>query len=201
MCGAIIALVLFALEAAFVASGRTAAFDRAILDHLRVAGRPDILIGPGWLAGIAALLTGFGAGIVRAPLALGGALALFVMKRRREAMALLGAWGLGLVLLDGLKALFARARPDLVFRLVEVSHPSFPSGHATGAMILYPLLGLFLARGRSIGIWAGVAMAILVGLTRVLLGVHWASDVVGGWLLGGAVALTAAHFARPSVRG
>jgi hypothetical protein len=133
--------------------------------------------------------------------AIGGALVLFVAQRRRDAALLIGAWGLGLLLLSALKMVFARARPDLVFRLVEVNNHSFPSGHAMGAMILYPLLGLLLVRNRSIGIWAGLGVAILIGLTRIILGVHWASDVIGGWLLGGAVVLVAAHFSRPSVRG
>lgn len=201
MPGAAIAVALFAIVALLVTTGRAAGFDRAILDQLRVAGRPGIAIGPVWLMQSAVPLTWLGAGIVRAPLAICGALVLFAARRRREAALLVGAWGLGLLLLNGLKLLFARARPDLAFRLVEVNALSFPSGHAMGAMILYPLLGLLFVRNRSIGIGAGLGIAILIGLTRVILGVHWASDVIGGWLLGVALALAAAHFARPSVRG
>ena len=93
--------------------------------------------------------------------------------------------------------MIARPRPDVALHLADIADASFPSAHAAGAMALYPLLGLLLGmllsrRAGQAGAAAGVALALLVGLTRLVLGVHWPSDVLAGWLLGGVVAWFAA---------
>ena len=95
-----------------------------------------------------------------------------------------------MLLNHGLKAAFARARPDLVDHLVEVVSPSFPSGHALMSAAVYlTLAGLLGRRGvdapvrRSL-FWLAVALVLLIGISRVYLGVHWPSDVLGGWVLG-----------------
>jgi len=81
----------------------------------------------------------------------------------------------------------ARARPDLETHLVVVKTSSFPSGHANSSMIFYLTLALILATGtrwRGVAVAGAVALSGLVGLSRVMLGVHWPSDVVGGWAFG-----------------
>lgn len=183
-------LALFLVLAVAVLTGCTAPFDRALLAALRNPGAPGIADVPAGIVAGARLLTHAGDFPVRSALAVGGALGLAATRRRLAAAALLLAWGGGALLVELVKALVARARPDLAWRLVQAHAPSFPSGHAAGTMILYPLLGWYC--GRRVGLGAGIAVAMLVGLTRVLLGVHWASDVAAGWLLGGAIACLAA---------
>jgi undecaprenyl-diphosphatase len=80
-----------------------------------------------------------------------------------------------------------RARPTLEPHLVVVKTWSFPSGHAASSMIFYLTLALALApegRWRRIAAGAAILLSLLIGVSRVMLGVHWPSDVVGGWSFG-----------------
>jgi len=85
------------------------------------------------------------------------------------------------------KYFIARVRPDLEPHLVFVQTSSFPSGHATSSMIFYLTLALALTRDthwhRAAAIGA-ILLSLLIGTSRVMLGVHWPSDVVGGWAFG-----------------
>jgi len=81
----------------------------------------------------------------------------------------------------------ARVRPDLEPHLVVVQTSSFPSGHATSSMIFYLTLALALTRDtrrHRAAAAAAIVLSLLVGTSRVMLGVHWPSDVVGGWAFG-----------------
>ncbi|MDG4833469.1 phosphatase PAP2 family protein [Solwaraspora sp. WMMD1047] len=110
---------------------------------------------------------------------------------------------LGALILDPVvKLLVERIRPEVADPVVTAPGPSFPSGHALGSLVSYGVLLLvFLPavpprRRRLVG--AGVATLVaLIGLTRVALGVHYVSDVVGGWALGVAwLGVTSAAFRR-----
>ncbi len=95
----------------------------------------------------------------------------------------------------GLKALFARPRPDLLEPLIETTTYSFPSGHAFLSAVVYLLVACLLtsnikSRPCRISIWVvSITMTGLVGLSRIYLGVHWPSDVLAGWILGALWAL------------
>jgi undecaprenyl-diphosphatase len=91
-----------------------------------------------------------------------------------------------------MKLLVGRARPDPVTMLATASGHAFPSGHAMQSVACYGALAICLSSlwpRRSVAIisWIGAAaVAVTVGLSRVYLGVHWATDVLSGWLLAGA---------------
>lgn len=123
----------------------------------------------------------------------GGAAALLLWLSQRHAAGFLTAVSLlGLPLNYGIKELIRRPRPDLalVNVLLPVTGRSFPSGHAMTATMLYGFLGL-LAWVHIPAAAPRLAAALLcgllplgIGLSRVYLGVHWCSDVVGGWIAG-----------------
>jgi undecaprenyl-diphosphatase len=176
-----------------LASGEPRRFDTVVLLALR---RPDgTPIGPPWLALMMRDLTALGG---MAVLGLAGLVALgaLALRRRWRAVWLLLLSLPGAMLLNTLlKQHFDRPRPDLVTRLAEVATSSFPSGHAMLSAVGYLTLGALLAvaaeRRRDRGYILGVAvvLTLLVGFSRVFLGVHWPSDVLAGWCLGAAWAM------------
>ena len=175
--------------------GETHAFDLAVLDGLREHGRPDDALGPWWLETVATDLTALGSTslLTLILLLVGG---LFLMLRRPgAALMLLLAAGGGLLISQGLKLLFGRERPPLAYHATESLNASFPSGHAMLSAVVFLTLGtvgarLFKRRREKIYVMsASVLITLLVGLTRIYLGVHWASDVIAGWCMGAAWAM------------
>jgi len=80
-----------------------------------------------------------------------------------------------------------RSRPMIVPHLVNEHTPSFPSGHATSSMIVYFTLALVLSpddRRARLAVTAAIALSFLIGISRLMLGVHWPSDVIAGWSFG-----------------
>jgi undecaprenyl-diphosphatase len=124
---------------------------------------------------------------------------LYVLRRRPvRAAALAGAGVLAWALERGAKVLVGRQRPSVAWRLVELpNEPGFPSGHALCSMAIYGALALILARSlrrpvaRGLVVGAGLGLAVLIGLTRIYLGVHYPIDVLAGWTAGLACALLA----------
>ncbi|EGD54226.1 phosphatase PAP2 family protein [Gordonia neofelifaecis] len=120
-----------------------------------------------------------------------GVFVLAWMGNRIDLSALIVFGGLsGYVLMLLLKLLFARGRPPIEDRLIDVGGASFPSGHAMLSTIVYGLSAVILfrlypwVRDRPlILLWVPVLIGF-IGLSRVYLGVHWMSDVVFGWLFG-----------------
>lgn len=166
----------FVVLAALVALGATAGVDDAVHDGA-VAMRTV------WLTPIARGLSDL---MTPVPLVAIGIVLLARARTRRFG----GAWALnvcGVALLNvTLKALMQRPRPDVAARLAEVAGFSFPSGHAATAMAAFGLLAWFIWRtarrgeGRVVAA-ACVVLAILVGASRVYLGVHYLSDVLAGF--------------------
>ena len=101
---------------------------------------------------------------------------------RRSAAWLAGMMAGGTLLNLGLKQIYAAPRPDLLPHLDIVHSYSFPSGHSAGNMMFFGALAL-LAGGRIAQALAA-AMILMIGVSRVWLGVHWPSDVLAGWIEG-----------------
>lgn len=134
--------------------------------------------------------TDVGSGTVIAGLSLGLVLWWWLKRDWRKMEFLFLALLSGEILLNVFKFFIHRARPELGFALIPRSGYAFPSGHATMAVIFYGLLGYWLWR-RAKPVWLKVLTALgafgvimAVGVSRAYLGVHWTSDVLGGWLLG-----------------
>ena len=125
------------------------------------------------------------------------AAALFWRRRRSAALVMLVVPAIGGVAASLLKQIFGRPRPDLVPHLDLVTSLSFPSGHASNVMAILLLAALLLAvRRRALWILFALLSACLVGGSRAALGVHWPSDIIGGWWLGAGVALIGLGIAR-----
>jgi undecaprenyl-diphosphatase len=109
----------------------------------------------------------------------------------------------GFLYANGVKALVGRPRPDVPWRLIALpTSSSFPSGHAADSMTAYASLALIAGRRlrrrwlRVLALVLGLALPLLVGFTRVYLGVHYGTDVLAGWAGGLTLALLAAWVDR-----
>jgi undecaprenyl-diphosphatase len=175
--GAIVALAAIWLAMLLLGRG---SLDRSIYEALYAGHRPGLVV-------IARIFTALGEPTVLVGAGFVVAAWLWWQRRARFALALLLVVLVGRGLTEVQKLWIARARPDLEPHLVIVKTSSFPSGHATSSMIFYLTLALALAGGRRWQLAAAVAALLLstcVGVSRVMLGVHWPSDVVGGWAFG-----------------
>jgi undecaprenyl-diphosphatase len=158
--------------------------DREVLLALYAGSRPPLVL--------AALgFTALGSWTAVVLVTVTAAAWLAYKRRTRAALLLLAGTIVARALVIIQKYEFDRLRPDEHLRLVEVSSKSFPSGHSANSMLVYPLCALLLAppRWRRAALMMAVVLAIGVGVSRVLLGVHWPSDVVGGWSFGAISAL------------
>jgi len=188
-------LFVFFKLASEVAEGDTMALDRSILAGLRSPANPAIPIGPKWLPEAMTDLTAFGSTTGLLFVCAAVIVYLLLARKLRTAAFVLAATTGGMALGGLLKLIYSRPRPALVPHLVDVTSSSFPSGHATDSALVYLTLATLLARAvpdRVLRIYLiGLAMVLtlLIGASRVYLGVHWPSDVVAGWALGAAWAL------------
>lgn len=124
-------------------------------------------------------VTNLGGFLVMAPLALLVTIALLVRGRRDAALWLFVTVASGRLVVEGLKLIVMRARPPLADHLERVTSWSFPSSHSAGTMLT--CLALALVSGRRGPPFVAIACAVLIGWTRVALGVHWPGDVLAGW--------------------
>lgn len=202
LTGLVAALLLgFGLLADEVVEGDTLNWDKSILLMLRVPGHPSEPIGPIWLQEAVRDITALGSFSLLTIIVLAVFVHLLLVGRSRTAWFIAVAVVSGTALSSVLKAVFDRPRPDLT-GIARVFTASFPSGHATISAVVFLTLGALLAerastaRLRAYYLCVAATLAILVGLSRVYLGVHYPTDVLAGWLIGTAWALICVALAR-----
>jgi undecaprenyl-diphosphatase len=189
------ALILaFGFVADEVMEGDTHKLDMAVLMALRNSDNPADLVGPAWFEEMVRDVTALGsyAFILIVVLSVFGYLLLV----RQYAISLLMAVAVagGVLISNALKHGFDRPRPELE-HAAQVFSPSFPSGHATLSAVTFLTLGGLLTRAsldwrvKAYVVAVAVTLTVLVGLSRVYLGVHYPSDVLAGWSIGTAWAL------------
>ncbi len=178
-----------------VMEGDTASFDESLLLAMR---SPDDLsdpIGPTWVEEMARDVTGLGGVGLLTFLTFAATGFLLLQGKRRVALYLLLAITSGVAMSSALKAGFDRPRPELVPHGTHVYTSSFPSGHSMMATLVFLTVGAVVAGSQPSNslkaylMLLALVLALSVGVSRIYLGVHWPSDVLGGWAMGAAWAL------------
>jgi undecaprenyl-diphosphatase len=210
LVAAAVAYFLFELTGE-VLEGETRSFDEGVLLMLRNPTDPAMPIGPGWLTKMMVDITALGGVTVLTLLVTLVVVYLALRRKFRTALfvtaSILGGWGLS----SAMKIGIARPRPEVVQHLVEVTDMSFPSGHAMLSAITYLTLGAMLSRIeetpslRYFFPVVAVFLTLLIGCSRIYLGVHYPTDVLGGWAAGtvwacGSWFVARAVLGRPSGR-
>lgn len=192
----------FAELAEEMVEGDTNAFDRKLIVALRNPQDLSDPLGPKWVEELGRDFTALGGVGILTLLTLASAGFLVLDDKRNSAAFLLVAVAGGLLLSVALRSGFERPRPDLVPHESYVYTTSFPSGHAMMSTVTFLTLGALLAQShrrrriRAYLIFLAILIALAVGVSRVYLGVHWPTDVMAGWAVGGSWALLCWLIAR-----
>lgn len=185
----------FVLLAGWIADGTPIPIDERIMLSMRTATDLSDPIGPKWLEEAVRDFTALGSTAVLSLLVISVTTFLALTRRPSLAWTVLLCTVSGTLLSSFTKMLIDRPRPNLVPHQVEVYTASFPSGHALMAAVVYLTLAILVARTqtefrvKAFIMGFAVFITILVGVSRVYLGVHWPTDVLAGWCLGSLWAL------------
>ena len=188
--GGCVLLLVFLMLASEVMEGDTLAMDTKIVRALRSADDPSRPIGPVWMTGALEDLTALGGPTVTWLVILSVTGYLLLEAKYRDALVVFVTSASGDLVNHAIKNVFSRARPTVVPHLRDAFSSSFPSGHSMESAIVYLTLAAVVMRivkGRITKAYCfGLAILItfLVGVSRVFLGVHYPTDVVGGWIIG-----------------
>jgi undecaprenyl-diphosphatase len=191
------ALLAFLRLGDAVQAGRTLDIDQRIILALRDPANPGQPRGSFWTKDILHDLTALGGVAVLTLTVVVATIFLWANGRRRHAGVLLGTVLAATFAGQLVKGAYDRPRPDLVAYGDYFSQSSFPSGHGNIATVVWMTLALIVASlertrtGKATALLVGGFISLTAGATRVYFGVHWPSDVLGGWLLGFAWTLVA----------
>jgi undecaprenyl-diphosphatase len=178
-----------------VLEGETAGIDEALLLAMRSAADLSDPIGPLWFEEMARDFTALGGTAVLLLIVGAAAVYLLLLRKRHAALFIVVAVGSGQLLSSLFKWGFDRPRPDLVPHASYVYTASFPSGHSMMAAVTYLTLGALLGRMhappalKAFFLGMACALTVLIGMSRVYLGVHWPTDVLAGWAAGSVWAI------------
>jgi undecaprenyl-diphosphatase len=197
--------VIGALVVAFILIGNAVGsgidqVDKQILLAMRAS--PDDPHGPHWLERGVMHISALGSGAVTGLLTILAISFLLVARKPRHALFVFACAVGTLIFMATLKGIYERPRPSIVTHIDPPGGLSFPSGHSMIAASLYLTLAVLVARTlpdrrlRRFTVAVGASIAFLVGLTRMYLGVHYPSDVIGGWTVGVTWALACGVVAR-----
>jgi undecaprenyl-diphosphatase len=173
-----------------IVSGYSFSLDTRLIMLFRDPAAPAVPLGPAWLQEAVRDMTALGSFVVLFLTATTATLALWLTGYRHLAIGLVVSLAAAFLASTGLKLAIARERPDIVAHAALTFTASFPSGHAfLSAATLFTIAGFvgLASRRPDIARFCIVMAAIvvgLVGLSRIYLGVHWPTDVLGGWCLG-----------------
>lgn len=185
-----------------VIEGDTQAFDEWAVRMLRQPNDLSQPIGPNWLAEAGRDVTGLGGVVVLVLVTLAVAGFLWIVRGYRMLILLLVTTTTGIALSLLLKGFYSRERPDIVPHLSHVYTSSFPSGHSMMSAVVYLTLASVLAATltkRSLKVYVfsiAFTLIMLVGLSRIYMGVHYPTDVLAGWTAGIVWALLAWEITR-----
>lgn len=193
---------LFLTLMMLVSEGGPLNVDEAIFIALHNAENAEAAGGPAWLKSAGQDITALGSNTVVTFLSLLVITYLFLIQRRRLVWVVLLATGGAIFFSFLLKSGFDRPRPDLVTHATTVYTSSFPSAHAMVSASVYLTMGVLLARThqrRTLKVFiimAAVLLTLIIGVSRVYLGVHWPTDILAGWSAGLIWAIGCCYLAR-----
>jgi undecaprenyl-diphosphatase len=183
------ALLVFTYVAKEVVSGESRGFDEMTLNYLRHDGK-IMTDEQTWLTGMMIDITALGGATIIFMITAAVVFYLLIQKQYEFMWLILIATIGGAIIAFGLKELFARERPPLMFHLLPVKSMSFPSGHAMMSSVVYLTQGALLAKvqsNKNLRIYillAAMILVFLIGISRIYLGVHYPTDVLAGWSVG-----------------
>jgi undecaprenyl-diphosphatase len=176
--------IFFGLIAILIHDRQLDLFDQTLIQFIQAFESPIITT-------VMRTFTFIGSGLVVACLVLIMAIFLYsVLGHRRELIFFIGVIMGSSLLNEVLKWIFHRARPT-IHRIIEAAGYSFPSGHSMAAFTLYGVLAFLLWRNlstslkRNLIVIFSVVMILMIGISRIYLGVHYPSDVLGGYMASG----------------